>query len=121
MEAEWQTLLDVRAVVNPVLEVARQQKEIGSALAAHVEVRASGAIADLLIRHRADLPMLFITSSVDVVRTAEGELSVRVTRAQGDKCPRCWRYVTDATSDGEMVGLCGRCVDAMGGQLVARQ
>jgi isoleucyl-tRNA synthetase len=118
LEAEWQQLLDVRAVVNPALEVARQQKEIGSALAAHVDIRASGALADLLLRHRADLPMLFITSSVQVTR-AEGELAASVTRAQGDKCPRCWRYVTDAAADGEMVGLCGRCVDAMGGQLVA--
>jgi len=119
LETEWQKLLDVRALVNPALEVARQQKEIGSALAAHLEVRASGALADLLLRHRSDLPMLFITSSVDVTRMTEGDFSVHVARAQGDKCPRCWRYVTDAATDGEMVGLCGRCVDAMGGQLVA--
>jgi isoleucyl-tRNA synthetase len=119
LETEWQKLLNVRALVNPALEVARQQKEIGSALAAHLEIRAAGALADLLLRHRSDLPMLFITSSVDVTRMTEGELSVHVARAQGDKCPRCWRYVTDAATDGEMVGLCGRCVDAMGGQLVA--
>jgi isoleucyl-tRNA synthetase len=119
LEAEWERLLQVRSVVNPALEVARQQKEIGSALAAHVEIRASGELADLLDRHRADLPMLFITSSVDVTRLTEGDLSVHVTRAQGDKCPRCWRYVTDAQPDGDMAGLCGRCVDALGGQLVA--
>jgi isoleucyl-tRNA synthetase len=118
LEAEWQQLLEVRAVVNPALEVARQQKEIGSALAAHVAIRASGTLADLLLRHQADLPMLFITSSVDVTK-ADGELAILVTRANGDKCPRCWRYVTDAAADGDMVGLCGRCVDAMGGQLVA--
>jgi isoleucyl-tRNA synthetase len=63
--------------------------------------------------------MLFITSSVDVTRLTEGDLSVHVTRARGDKCPRCWRYVTDAQPDGDMAGLCGRCVDALGGQLVA--
>ena len=119
LETEWQQLLDIRATVNSALEVARQQKEIGSALAAHVEVRASGAVADLLARHRSDLPMLFITSSVDVTRVPDGEVSVQVARAQGDKCPRCWRYVTDATSEGEMAGLCGRCIDATGGQLVA--
>ena len=119
LEAEWQQLLDVRVVVTPALEVARQQKAIGSALAAHVEVRASGAVADLLERHRAHLPMLFITSSVNVTRLPEGGVEVDVVRAQGDKCPRCWRYVTDTAPDGDLAGLCGRCVDAMGGQLVA--
>ena len=62
---EWQQLLDVRATVNAALEVARQQKEIGSALGGARDV-ASGARRRSARRARADLPMLFITSAVDV-------------------------------------------------------
>ena len=87
LEERWRSLLEVRSAVNQALEVARQQKTIGSPLSAHVTIQASGSTADLLERYRADLPMLFITSSVDVVRTAAGELhAARGRSAAGDKC-----------------------------------
>ena len=113
------TTLNTSAAVNQSLEAARQQKTIGSALAASVHLTASGRDADLLERYRDELPMFFITSSVEVTRASEGGLTVEVSRAAGEKCPRCWRYVTDITTEGELPGICGRCVDAMGGQLVA--
>jgi len=119
LETRWQALLEVRSAVNQALEVARQQKTIGSPLSAHVTIQASGATADLLEQHRADLPMLFITSSVETVRTAAGALTVQVSHAAGDKCARCWRFVSDAARDGEHAGLCGRCVDAVGGVVAA--
>jgi isoleucyl-tRNA synthetase len=119
-EADWSRLLEIRGVVNQALEAARQQKAIGSALGATVQLAASGRDADLLQRYREELPMFFITSSV-ILSPADGgsALEVRVSRAAGEKCPRCWRYVTDIVTDGELSGICGRCVDAMGGQLVA--
>jgi isoleucyl-tRNA synthetase len=118
-EARWDTLLEIRALVNQVLEAARQRKEIGSSLAATVTLRASGATADLLEHHERDLPMLFITSAVQIVRAQDGALQVEVAHAPGDKCPRCWRFVTDAVPDGDHAGLCGRCVDAVGGTVAA--
>jgi isoleucyl-tRNA synthetase len=120
LEERWHALLEVRAVVNQALEGARQRKEIGSPLSAHVVIQASGRVADLLERYAADLPMLFITSSVDVVRAADGAPAPVVSHASGDKCPRCWRFVTDSTPAGDHAGLCGRCVDAVGGAVAAR-
>ena len=119
LEERWSRLLDVRAVVYQALETARQQKAIGSALAARVTVSASGEDADLLERHRADLPMLFITSAVDVKRVETGAISVEVSRAPGEKCPRCWRFVTDTVTDGDLAGLCERCADVVGGTVAA--
>ncbi len=120
LEARWQALLAVRSVVNQALEGARQRKTIGSPLSAHVALQASGRTADLLEQHLADLPMLFITSSVEVVRTPEGDLTPVVSHAAGDKCARCWRFVTDTAPEGEHAGLCARCVDAVGGPVAAR-
>jgi isoleucyl-tRNA synthetase len=108
LEARWRQLLDIRDVVNQALEGARQRKEIGSALAAHVTIRASGAEAALLEEYRDDLPMLFITSGVTLAVAASG-LEVEVARASGEKCPRCWRVVADLTA----TGTCERCEDAM--------
>jgi isoleucyl-tRNA synthetase len=108
LEERWRQLLEIRSVVNQALEGARQRKEIGSALAAHVTVRASGPQAALLERYRDDLPMLFITSRVSLAATG-GSLGVDVARADGDKCPRCWRVVAELVRS----GTCARCAHAM--------
>ena len=115
----WTRLLDVRSTVNAALEEARQQKTIGTALQAQVTVSASGDLMDLLEKHAADLPMLFMTSAVSLERRDAGDVAVAVSRADGQKCPRCWRYVTETATDGEMTGLCMRCVNAVGGSLVS--
>ncbi|MCC7008653.1 MAG: isoleucine--tRNA ligase [Acidobacteria bacterium] len=114
LEARWERLLEIRRQVNAALEGARQRKEIGSSLAAHVTIRASGTDADLLEQSRDDLPMLCITSAVDLIRQDSGALAVEVSRAAGDKCPRCWRIVGVQVEDGELAGLCERCAEAVG-------
>jgi isoleucyl-tRNA synthetase len=115
LEERWRRLLDVRVVVNQALEVARQRKDIGSALSAHVTLRASGLDADLLDAAAGELPTLFITSSVLVERVASGDLVVEVSRASGQKCPRCWRLVVEGGSeDTDDERVCPRCANAIG-------
>jgi isoleucyl-tRNA synthetase len=129
--ARWDTLLGVRAAVNAALEEKRKAKEIGTSLGAHVTVSAGGPIASLLQQYARDLPMLFIVSEVtlhvagvagsqdpaDERRAATGQDGVRVevTRAHGTKCERCWRYVSDISAAPDWAGICGRCIDALGG------
>ncbi len=144
LEDRWSRLLEVRRTVYGALETARNAKTIGASLTAHVTISASGETFDLLERHDADLPMLFIVSSVSLEprnaavnleprdaavnlerRGAEGSsgpskvVQVDVSRASGDKCPRCWRFVSDAATTGDLAGLCSRCVAALGGNPVA--
>jgi isoleucyl-tRNA synthetase len=114
LERDWTRLRAIRGDVNGRLELARTQKTIGSALEARVRLGASGDTLALLRRHDADLPMLFIVSAVEVTEAA-GDLAIDIGRASGEKCPRCWRFVTDAATTGDMIGLCGRCRDAVGG------
>ena len=78
VEERWRRLLQIRTRVNAALETARQQKTIGNALSAHVRVAAGGADADLLARYADDLTMLFITSSVDVERSAGDARAARL-------------------------------------------
>jgi hypothetical protein len=64
--------------------------------------------------------MLFIVSSVTVDRRDGGDsYQPEVSRAPGEKCPRCWRFVIDAVTSGELAGLCPRCADAVGNAVVA--
>jgi len=93
----------------------RQAKVVGTPLEAHVRLRAAGAEADLLEQYRDALPMLFIVSTVTLEKVAEADapLHVEVSRADGTKCIRCWRYVPRVAADEHHAGLCDRCVDAV--------
>ena len=115
LESDWRQLLDVRERVNAALEEARQRKEIGNALSAHVSITAPAALAAVLERHRDELAMWLITSAVEIRRGGDdSELAVAVRHADGDKCPRCWRFVTEVASGDSFAGLCLRCVNALG-------
>jgi isoleucyl-tRNA synthetase len=111
----WERLKGVRDIVNVALEAKRQDKTIGTSLGACVSVRAGGETASLLERYREDLPMLFIASQVELRRdgAADAPLEVVVTRATGDKCPRCWRVVDVISRDVGTEGLCERCTGAV--------
>jgi len=113
LSARWQQLIAVRDDVNRALETARQAKAIGTSLAARVSLTAGGEIARLLQRYEADLPMLFIVSQVSLDATGPDGLSVSVTRADGEKCERCWRVLPSLAGDPESPGLCARCVAAL--------
>ena len=114
--ARWDRLLALRDEVNRALETARQAKLIGTSLAARVAITAGGDTAALLRSVEADLPMLFIASQVtlDTGRTEEG-MTVSVSRAEGEKCDRCWRVVPAVSHASGAEGLCSRCVEALAG------
>jgi isoleucyl-tRNA synthetase len=112
----WNRLLEVREAVNAALEQKRKDKVIGTSLGARVVLTATGPVAALLEAHRAELPMLFIVSDLEL-RTGQADgpdtVTVEVERAPGTKCERCWRIVPATSADPEWAGLCTRCVDAL--------
>ena len=103
----WEKLLEVREEVLKALEQARAAKEISAGLEARVVLEASGKLGSLLQSYRGILPSLFIVSQVEVSgATSDGApnasgtpaekagenaaLRVRVEKAAGKKCERCW-------------------------------
>lgn len=113
----WTSLRTVRDRVNEELERKRNEKVIRASLEASVGIEATGGLLAILQRHEADLPAVFGVSQValpgDAGEVAEGETLVRVTRASGVKCERCWRYVPAVSDLPELKGICDRCVEAL--------
>ncbi len=80
-----------------------------------------GAWRDLLAAYRDELATLFIVSQVelaedlsDAVAGEEVEgLKVRVEKAQGEKCERCWNYATTVGESDEHPTVCHRCREAL--------
>jgi isoleucyl-tRNA synthetase len=115
----WKRLLAARDEVLAALEVARKRKLIGNSLEAEIEIRANPSLYDFLLTHQGELASLFIVSGVSLVSVREGELGkgkeleVRVDRAQGEKCERCWNYGQALGSDPHHPTLCPRCTRVM--------
>ena len=117
--AKWERIHSVRYDVQKALELARNEKIIGKPLEAKVELFAQGELYDFLKSVEADLPEIFITSSV-TVSNGEGEvkgdvegLSVTVLKADGEKCERCWKFSSTVGSDAEHPTLCAHCASVM--------
>ncbi len=111
---DWKTLLAVRNEVLKALEEARQNKLIGGAnLEAQVAVTAAEPVFSVLARYKDELRYLFIVSSVTLEMGASGNgtggVSVRVGKAEGEKCARCWNYSIHVGEDQVYPTVCERC------------
>jgi isoleucyl-tRNA synthetase len=114
---DFQTLMKVRDAALKALELARQEKTIGSALEAVVTVSAPDELVPLLQRYRNDLRFLLIVSGVEVKAGSGGNgstpLHVLVEKAPGQKCERCWNYSTHVGENERYPTVCERCSAAL--------
>ncbi len=109
----WDRLMQVRQDVLKSLEIARQEKFIGAPLEARVRVSANGDLYPLLNAYADELPALFIVSQVELSPAAGDTVQVKVERAAGCKCERCWKYKTDIGSHPAYPTICTSCAEAV--------
>lgn len=112
--------------ILPSLEIARQGKRIGSALDAEVildweeprptfsqaeqnELMEIFGISSLIIRPR-NPNEVFDTVVGQGLELGTRQVFVRVLKAPGKKCDRCWHWETTVGEN----NLCARCVEAVG-------
>jgi isoleucyl-tRNA synthetase len=105
--ARYDKLFEIRGAVMKALEDARTQKLIGAGLEAAVTIAAAPETKAFLESFGEDLRFLFIVSKVKLNEGAE--LNVKVEKAAGTKCERCWHYTTDVSANPKYPGACGRC------------
>ncbi|ALC15275.1 isoleucyl-tRNA ligase [Desulfuromonas soudanensis] len=122
LEARYARILAVRSDVSKALELARNEKLIGHSLDARVLVEApAGEWRQLLEKYRDELATLFIVSQVELSEnlgeSVAGEevpgLKIRIEKAQGEKCERCWTYATSVGESSEHPTICHRCRPAL--------
>ena len=117
----WPQLIAVRNEVLKALEVARQEKLIGGSLEARVVLEADGDLARLVEDYQAQLRFIFIVSQVEVRRhphqlseTQLPGLRLKIGKASGRKCARCWNYSEQVGEDPRYPDVCERCSAALG-------
>ena len=126
-------LLELRSQVNRQLESCRSRGELGASLEAAVQLvlpEGDGAPSQPLpeaLRLLEGSPHPAVDNLADwllvselhingpapktpLIEATEADLTVRISRAQGSKCERCWHYEQDIGTSPEHPTLCGRCV-----------
>ena len=112
LEAKWDKLLEVRDDVNKALEESRNEKVIGKSLEAAVEIYSNDSEVVELLNSVDNLHQLFIVSSVEVKENdgvAYDLATVKVIKAEGHRCERCWNIVEEVNEE----GLCPRCASIL--------
>ncbi len=115
LEEDFSKILKTREVVTRAIEPLRAEKQVGSSLevAVYVSTKDNG----VLKANEDELCNIFITSQAYVTdekpenvlnEYTEDDFTVWVTKAEGEKCSRCWKY-RKLNDD----GICDECVDAI--------
>ncbi|MDD3371238.1 MAG: class I tRNA ligase family protein, partial [Alphaproteobacteria bacterium] len=119
---KWAGIRAIRRVVTGALELARNDKKIGSPLQAHPTVYLKAEHKKLL--EGIDFAEISISSALTLVEGAAPEgafvlpdvdgVGVAVGLAQGKKCERCWQVLPEVGTHGDFPDLCSRCREVVG-------
>jgi len=114
-ESRWKKLWEIREKILPFLEKERQAKNIGKALDARVTLGETAKVLPGQTDKDNDVlrELLNVSQLVMGESAGTGDLSIQVTKANGQKCERCWHWEEDVGATGEHPTLCGRCVLAI--------
>ena len=119
LETEFTKILKAREAVTKAIEPLRAEKKVGSSLEVAVYVKSEDSA--ILKANEAELCNIFIVSQAYVSETApsevlneytEGDTTVWVTKAEGEKCERCWKYRKLGAHSG-FETICDDCYNAI--------
>ena len=110
---EWKSLFLLREISLPELEKARQAKLIGKSLESKLVVNGDGQVLLDAKLHLDSLRELLNVSQTTLATTGAETIFATVTKADGQKCERCWHWETDIGQNPGHPTICGRCVEAV--------
>jgi len=122
LEAVFEKLQGYRDVVNRALEKKRKDKSIGNALEARIVIYCkSPETKDFLLRLMKDLKVYFLVSSIEIDNYVSGEayeeenedIAVKVMKADGEKCMRCWVFSKTVGNFSDHPTICEQCYDTL--------
>lgn len=106
----WDKIHELRDEVKKSLESYIKDKTIKGSLEAKVVLAAGGEEFNFLKKAESELAAAFIVSEVEIVNN-DAELEIKIEKAEGEKCERCWSISKTVGSNSEHLTLCTRCCE----------
>ena len=94
LNQKWLDLIKIRNICNISIEEKRAAKEIGSSLEAKIKINLDKKLTE--ITQNIDFSELCITSGAEVIYGENTETSAQSIKAEGSKCPVCWKIFEKA-------------------------
>jgi isoleucyl-tRNA synthetase len=123
---KWTKLFEYRGLILMSLEGARKDKLIGKSLDAKVVERGHfdllhfaaqdlETFRELINVSQLKIEPLFPVLSIEDKNPPAGAFGAKseISKADGQKCERCWHWETDIGQNTEHPTICGRCVEAV--------
>ncbi|HEY3913802.1 MAG TPA: isoleucine--tRNA ligase [Verrucomicrobiae bacterium] len=112
---KWAKLFKLRESALLQLEKERQAKNIGKALDAKVIVTGPAKVFGLLADEDKEVLRELLNVSQVIIKDQPdaATMSIDVTKAEGQKCERCWHWELDIGADARHPAICGRCAAAV--------
>ncbi len=111
LESEFRKIFDLREKTLKALEEKRSQGLIRSSLEAEVVIEAGSSDFEFLKKREDILREVFIVSKVSVEKAER--FSLKVERAKGKKCLRCWNWREEVGRDEQFKEVCSRCISVL--------
>ena len=108
---KWSCIAELREKVNAELEIKRNEKLIGKSLEAKITLHVSDD-QNGFIGMEELLKDICIVSDFEVV-VDDKPFQIDVTKAEGEKCERCWCFSKYVGSNHSHPTLCERCAIAV--------
>ena len=125
LEKKWAALFLLRSEVNKAIEIKRAEKFLGNSLEAKVLLRLPESYRFLQEGYDDFLPTFFIVSEAVITESAISDgyksadvegLEVRVEKAAGIKCQRCWNWRESVGTFSDAPDVCARCYTVITGR-----
>ncbi|MFH1414761.1 MAG: isoleucine--tRNA ligase [Elusimicrobiota bacterium] len=121
----WDNIVALRTAVLKKIELAKEQELVKDPLESQVEIVSEDkSVLEFLKKNEDNWKEYLIVSNVvirkgapgeDAINFLSGSLTIRIKKAEGKKCVRCWLVSEDNGADRGHPDLCGRCTGIVAG------
>ena len=122
IDTMFRPIMELRPSVLRALEEERARGSIGSSLEAKVILLTTDKEKYRYLEQlKRNLPSIFIVSQIEInlvdklnnLSNNVFPISIKIEKADGLKCLRCWNYSKTVGEDSAYLDICSRCIEAI--------
>ena len=109
-----ENIIPLIPVIAKALEEKRSAQLIGSSFDAKIKLLTNNQNRyKYLETFKGELCEIFKVSQIELSNSCTSELEISVSKAEGNKCVRCWNYSDQTGLDSSYPDICPTCINAI--------